>query len=39
MKFMPLLTALYFSGAQVLGEIMPRLPQRNLERFERPRAR
>lgn len=31
---LPLLSALYFSGAQTSGTIMPRVPFRTLSRFE-----
>lgn len=34
MRPMQLLIALYFTGAQVLGEIMPRKHWRNRERWE-----
>lgn len=37
MKFLPLLTALYFSGAQTTALHVPRCPWRILSRFESQR--
>lgn len=36
---LPLLTALYFSGAQTSGIIMPRVPWATLSRFESKQSR
>jgi hypothetical protein len=39
MKFIPLLSALYFSGAQTTAVHMTRCPWRVLSRFESRKAR